>query len=138
MKTETKTETIQETIQELNANLAFNLVPNAFRGHYVNSDTDKHGIKHLVAEILKENGAILPPFNGSFRKLYVNIGMTSEAIITEVRNRFGYNRYTDRVIRNTLCITMPNDGTVGIFQTESHEDTNRTCKRPRARYFLIK
>jgi hypothetical protein len=143
MKLTTETnEILNEEIQSLNSTLNQESVRFAFRGHYVNVSNDSHGIKHLITEILKNNNAILPRYDKSvspkLRKVYLVEGMTSEEIINHVRVRFGFDRYSDKVIQMYIARYMFNEGTVDCVQMTGQEDSTRTCKRPRAKYYLVK
>ena len=143
MKLTNETNTIlTEEIQSLNSTLNQESVRFAFRGHYVNVTNDRHGIKHLITEILKSNGAVLPRYTPSLpsklRSVYLSEGMTSEEIVNHVRARFGFDRYSDKVIQMYLSRYMFKEGTVDCVQMTGTEDVSRNCKRPRAKYYLVK
>ena len=115
-------------------------IPLTFRPHVsVSIETAKHGIKYLIESILVRNDCVMPEWdgNGHEREKYFAHSMTSEDIISAVRREFGFDRYPDASIHTFLSVFMVRRGMVGKFRMTKEEDSNRACKVPRCRFYLI-
>lgn len=109
-----------------------------FRPSVVDLETGRNGLRWLIARILQEAGAEHPKYNGSFRNVYVATGLTVDEIISRVRACNGFDKYPNSTIEDNLYVVMQRAGQVGKVSRTSREDSNRTCNRPRAVWYLIR
>jgi hypothetical protein len=129
--------TVAQAVTENNSVLAGCNVHFLFRGSAVDLTTGKHGIRWLIARILTERQAVLPVYAGAYRNVYLNVGVTTEEIISKVRAVNGFDKYPDKTIADYLSVIMKRDGQVASIQLTNSEDCNRDCKRPRKKWYLL-
>ena len=112
-----------------------------FHTHYVNMTSGKNGIETLITEILTDCQAIFPQDieNTEFRKIAIAASLFASDIISEVQARFasGSIRYPYETIHQYLSIFMFRKGKVGKIKLTNNEDSDRTCCKPRTKWFLI-
>lgn len=115
-------------------------IPSVFQTHVFNVETGKHGVKHLIAEILTEAGAVFPEGieNTEFRPVAVAASMKAEDIKAAVDRHFaaGSSRYPYATVHQYLSVFMFKEGMICKFQLTSKEDNGRTCRKPRTCYYL--
>ena len=132
---------IRTTAQELASVQAGCNVHWIFRPSIVDLETGMHGIRHTLVRILQESDAVLPlaphsdttPFE--FRNVYLAKGLTTDEIANKFRAINGFDKYPNRTIADNLSTVLK--GIVASVQMTSKEDLNRTCKRPRVKWYLI-
>jgi hypothetical protein len=130
--------TVRQNITENNSVLAGCNVHFLFRGSAIDLQSGKHGIRWLIARILTEAQAEFPRFNGQDnRSLYVQYGLTTDQIISQVRSVNGFDKYPDKTIADYLSVIMTKDNQIASVQMSNREDRNRNCKRPRRKWYLI-
>lgn len=115
-------------------------IPPVFQTHVFNANTGKHGIKHLIAEILTANEAIFPEGteNGQLRSVVLSASMLASEVKDEVEKRFsaGSSRYPYATVHQYLSVFMVKQGMVVAVQMTNEEDKDRHCCKPRTRYYL--
>lgn len=118
-----------------------NEVSPIFHGHFFQLETNLYGIQGLITQILTERGASFPTGieNTELRQIAIASAMFTQDIIDEVIRRFtqGSIRYPEKTIRATLSVTMLKLKTVGRVKLTSAEDKNRTCNKPRFKWYLV-
>lgn len=111
-----------------------------FQTHVFNVETGKHGIKHLISEILSEAEAVFPQGAEAteLRPIVLAASMLADDIKAEVERRFsaGSTRYPYATVHQYLSVFMVKEGMVCKFQMTSKEDSERHCCKPRTRYYL--
>lgn len=111
-----------------------------FQTHVFNVETGKHGIKHLIAEILTEAEAVFPEGaeGTELRPIVIAASMLADDIKAEVERRFsaGSTRYPYATVHQYLSVFMVREGMVCKFQMTAKEDAGRHCCKPRTRYYL--
>lgn len=116
-----------------------------FQTHVFNVETGKHGIKHLIAEILMANEAVFPENTegtienpSPLRPIVLAASMLADDIKNEVERRFsaGSTRYPYATVHQYLSVFMVKEGMVCKFKMSSKEDAGRHCCKPRTRYYL--
>lgn len=111
-----------------------------FRPHVVDVSTGKHGIKNLIAKILKQRNAVVPvqavANDSIFRPMAIRLGLFTHEIIAAVREDFGFNRYPDSTIKMYLSV-FETERMFCKVQLTGIEDDSRTCARPRCKWLLI-
>ena len=112
-----------------------------FHTHYVNMETELHGISNLIAEILTEREAVFPLGieNGEFRKIAIASSMFADEIIEQVQSRFasGSVRYPYTTVHQYLSVFMFRKGQVGKVKLSGAEDKPRHCCKPRCKWYLV-
>lgn len=132
-----------DTSRDLNNILASaGNVHNFVRAHYVDTDAGVYGIESLIAQILRENGAIFPTGieKTEFRKVAIASSMFANDIIKIVHDTFGKERYPYATIHSYLSyfMTKPNSQhKIGKIKLSSSEDYNRHCCKPRIKFYLL-
>jgi len=138
---------------ELAGTLAGCNVNPAFRPHWTDLETGRHGIKWLIARILEEAGCIMPAVSfpdrrcdlteeqANLRGEYLAKSLTSEQVIARVRGAYvpGELRYPDNTIVQYLSCIEHNKGAIEsfrLFNKETKEAYGQGAK-PR-RYYLVK
>lgn len=111
-----------------------------FQTHVFNVETGKHGIKHLIAEILTEAEAVFPEGaeNTELRPIVLAASMLADDIKAEVERRFsaGSTRYPYATVHQYLSVFMVREGMICKFKMTAKEDAGRHCCKPRTRYYL--
>ena len=135
-------EIIISTSQEINNALTTSgNVRSVFHAHYINLATGEHGIENLITDILAAAGAVFPEnvCHTQFKKLAVATSLFASDIFTQVQERFtaGSVRYPDSTIYQYLSVFMSRQRKIGKIKLTGAEDTNRSCCKPRTKYFLI-
>ncbi len=120
--------------QDTNNMLASAGVKFLLRNHYTDLATGTNGIEALIKNILMAHGAVWPKNveDTTFRHMAIAGSMLTEDIILEVRNTFGEDRYPDSTIRMYLS----SFGEFGKIQMTGKEDKDRTCARPRCKWYV--
>ena len=124
-------------------------IRNVFFAHYADMSTGESGIADLICLILREHDAIFPKGVESteLRPIAVAGSMFTSEILAEVQARFtaGSTRYPLETVKHYLSTTLREGkaqagpvAIVGKIQLQGCEDSNRTCRRPRCKYYLIK
>lgn len=136
---------------ETNSILASGQVRYAFRTHYANLETEEFGIESLLVSIFKEHDAIFPLEAGdktsALREVVIAASFYTEDLHALVVEKFGPNRYPIETIRHYLSNLLSRDrkangstipAIVGKVQLTGIEDFERTCPKPRCKWFLLK
>ena len=149
METKTKTltetelqicQTVLENGKDSNNVLTAVNVPPIFQTHVFNVETGKHGIKHLISEILNERGASFPKdaHTTELRPIVIAASMFASDIKDEVDARFaaGSTRYPYSTVHQYLSVFMVKEGMICKVQLSNAEDAERHCCKPRTKYYL--
>lgn len=134
---------IVDTSRDLNNVLASaGNVHNFVRAHYIDASTGVYGIERLIAQILKENGAIFPGGieETEFRGMAILAGMFASEIVAIVQETFGTERYPAATIHCYLSTEMTkatSQNKIGKIKLKNHEDSNRPCFKPRTKFYLL-
>ena len=130
---------VNQAITETNSVLAGCNVHYLFRGSRVNLETGRNGIRWLIAEILlaAQMGKAYVEYSGNLRKGYLAFSLTTEQICERVRAINGFDKYTNHTIEQYLSRYMVKDKQVGKIQMTNEEDFDRTCNRPRCKWYLM-
>ena len=123
---------INQTQRETNSMLAGCNVHWIFRASYTNNETGRHGIRHLIVQLLTSTGAVFGP--KASRDAIRAKALTTRQIIALVRQVNGFDKYPDKTISDVLCNVLPNE--VASIQLTNWEDRNRPCKRPRKVWYV--
>lgn len=112
------------------------------RDHYVDAANGIFGIQDLIVAILKTNNAVFPANieNTPLRQIALGTSLTTDEIIETVRENFGIDRYPDNTIRMYLSVHGGKKSKTPIFgkiQMTKTEDSNRTCSKPRCKWYVI-
>lgn len=112
------------------------------RTHYVDTAAGVYGIESLIAQILREHGAIFPAGieNTEFRKVAIASSMFASDIIKAVQDTFGKERYPYATIHSYLSFFMikaNSQNKVGKIKLTSSEDNKRHCCKPRTKFYLL-
>jgi hypothetical protein len=112
-----------------------------FHTHFADMETGECGIENLIARILREREAQFPKGVESteLRQIAVAGAMFTDEIVTEVQNRFtaGSVRYPKQTVKAYLSVFMAKSGKIGRIQLTNSEDKNRTCCKPRCKWYLV-
>lgn len=131
---------VLENEKDVNNVLTVAGIPPVFQTHVFNVESGKHGIKHLIAEILTANEAVFPEGaeNTELRPIVLAASMLASDIKSEVERRFsaGSSRYPYATVHQYLSVFMVQSGMVCKFQMTAKEDAGRQCCKPRTRYYL--
>ena len=130
--------------QDINAILASNPeAPVWAEGHYANQAAKLYGAEQLIADILRNNGAVFPASVGEseYRSAAIGAAMFASEIQAAIQERFtaGTKRHPYFSVHTFLCQHLANkkDGDplkVGRIRLTYAEDKGR---KPRIKWFLI-
>ena len=133
-------DTVVENGKDANNVLTSVGVSPVFQTHVVNVETGKHGIKHLIAEILTAAEAVFPEGaeNGELRPIVLASAMLASEVKDEVERRFsaGSTRYPYSTVHQYLSVFMVKEKMIAKVQMTKDEDQPRPCYKPRTRYYL--
>lgn len=107
--------------------------------HYINLKTGEYGIERLIESILKANSAVFLANVGSteLRAVAIASSLFASEIIDAVQTAFGKERYPYATIHTYLSHFMVKSSKIGKIKLSNNEDSNRTCCKPRQKYFLL-
>lgn len=112
-----------------------------FHTHFADMETGECGIEKLIVRIMREREAQFPKGveNTELRQIAIAGSMFMSEIETEVKNRFtaGSIRYPHDTIKAYMSAYLLKSGKVGRIQLTNGEDKNRSCCRPRVKWYLI-
>lgn len=143
---------VQNNTQDLNNVLATSKKVNPWHQlNYTNMDTEQHGCKNLILEIMQsykvndesDEGEIYFPAGIEQtveRPIAIACSMFTEQIHAAVMARFtnGSDKYPLKTIKHNLGeIMLKKDKTVGKIQLTGDEDKDRKGARPRCKWYLI-
>lgn len=112
-----------------------------FHTHYADMESGEFGIEQLIVKIMREHGAefVKGVETTELRQIAIAGSMFISDIETEVQKRFtaGSIRYPHDTIKAYMSAYLLKNGKVGRIQLTNNEDKNRTCCRPRVKWYLI-
>jgi len=112
------------------------------RTHYVDTASGVYGIESLIAQILRDNGAVNPEGieKTEFRKVAIATSMYASDIIAAVQAANGNERYPYATIHSYLSHFMTKANSqhkIGKIKLTNSEDSSRNCCKPRTKFYLI-
>ena len=123
---------------DTNSILASEKVKADFRNHYTNLQTGVNGIEAMLLEIFNSLEAISPKdsHDSNLRKIVIAKSLYFFEIVSQVRSRFGFNRYSNASIRTHLLRDDKLAKVVSNFRLTNSEDKKRKCKSPHVKFYL--
>ena len=110
-----------------------------FRPSMVNLATGMHGVWPFIAETLTRAGAVVRPAQVTNGEVVgeAETGLTTDEIISAIRQANGADKYPDATIRQNLSVVLRRRGQVAARRMTTTEDCNRDCKPTRLRWYWV-
>lgn len=131
---------IQESMAINNTLETTGIVKPHYGTHYANPQRESFGIFGIICEVLQDNDAVLARGMENvpeLRQTAITHSMFAHQIIELARPKFNIAglRYDTQVVKNYL--STQGRGKVIKFRLTNAEDAERTCDKPRTKYYLV-
>jgi hypothetical protein len=116
------------------------IVKRHYGTHYVNPQRESFGVFGIICEVLQDNDAVLArgmEHVPELRQTAIKHSLFAWQIIELAKPKFNIAgmRYDKQVVQNYL--STQGRGKVLKFPLTNEEDTERTCDKPRTKYYLV-
>ena len=134
-------EEVGQNCQDINHVLTGCGVKPHVQTHWTDTTTGQGGLALLIEQILRSAGAefVAGIEQSPLRTVAICSSLYTEQIIALVQAKFagGSSRYPDQSVRNYLSTYMTKSGLVGQIKLTNKEDRERSCCRPRTKWYLV-
>lgn len=112
-----------------------------FQTHYADTKNEIFGIEQLLISIFKSHDAVMQKSldDTDLRQVAIAKALFTNEIHNEVQARFSADttRYSIKSILQYLGGFMTKSGKVGKIELKGFEDQNRSCYKPRCKWYLV-